>query len=137
VPLQDREQVYCTTTRLGLFYLHTFVACAEASNRYAVCLCADGGVYTAQIEAASLEEALPALQDPQQHGFREFLPQAFHALLRHFEAHRVLRQEYPPLAIAACDATGQATAPPTRKGQEWRFSPQSCVLFVVPIPMGA
>jgi hypothetical protein len=51
VPLQDREQVYCTTTRLGLFYLHTFVACAEASNRYAVCLCADGGVYTAQIEA--------------------------------------------------------------------------------------
>lgn len=143
VALDGRQRMFCSTSSIREFYLHTFIACnkPESSKLYSVSLCAEGGIYSTQLIADSLDEALKGLKGEQKHVFDEHLsePKGYYTLLDDFEACSVPQDEQLGLRIASvhADEHGGRTVKPSRRGEEMVFSQSSYTLFIIPTITGA
>lgn len=138
VALDGREWMFCSTSSIREFYLHTFIAFnkPEPSKLYSVSLCAEGGIYSTQLIADSLDDAVKELRGKQKHVFDKYLsePRGYYMLLDDFEAYRVLQDNQLGLRIASiyADENGRRIVKPSRRGKERVFSQNSYTLFIVP-----
>ena len=136
--LEERRNMYCSTSNIREFYLHTFIGYSpsEVSGLYSVNLCAEGGIYSTQIAADSLEGALSVLKDAKLHIFDEHLstPKNYYALLEEAGTCRLLHDVFPNLWISSAYLNGNTLEPSNTsiRGKERVFSQEEYTLFVVP-----
>lgn len=131
--LQERNNLFCASHSIREFYLNTICILEPTTILYSLFYVAEGGIFTSQIEAKSMEEAtwLFMINKPD---FENLLndKEKYHHLLDNLDSYEIKDKNYPSIKIAAMNNENKSIKLKKRNKNELRFSQTNYTIFIVP-----
>lgn len=133
IALQERKNLFCYSHSIREFYLNTICVLEPKTTLYSLFYIAEGGIFTSQVEANSIENAilLFILNKPD---FENLLKDKnkYHQLLENLEKFEVKDKNYSSIKIAAMNSDEKVIKLKKRNKNELRFSQKNYTILIVP-----
>lgn len=131
--LQERNNLFCFSHSIKEFYLNTICILEPKTTLYSLFYMAEGGIFTSQIEANSMEQAIMLFM-VNKPNFEDLLKEKekYHLLLDYLENYEIKDKNYPSIKIAAMNGNEKPIKLKKRNKNELRFSQKNYTLLIVP-----
>jgi hypothetical protein len=131
--LQERNNLFCFSHSIREFYLNTFCVLEPKTTLYSLFYIAEEGVFTSQVEANSMEEAI-LLFKKKTTNFESLLEnkEKYYYLLYNIEEYEIKDKNYSTIKIIAMDNENRYIKLKKRNKNELRFSQKNYTLLIVP-----
>lgn len=131
--LQERNNLFCAGHSIREFYLNTICILEPITILYSLFYVAEGGIFTSQVEANSMEQAI-MLFLVNKPDFEDLLEDKnkYHQLLDNLEEFEIKDKNYSSIKIAAINDKEESIKLKKRNKNELRFSQKNYTLLIVP-----
>jgi hypothetical protein len=135
IPLQlnESKNIFGFSTLIREFYMQRITVIHKKTNLYSLHLNIEGGLFTIQTHANSIEEAHSNFLKTKNE-FDEYLenPEIYHFLLENFDNYQAIIQNHSYIKVASMNEKKEFVKPRKRRKNEWRFSQRNCTIFIFP-----